>query len=181
MNKSLNAPKMESTETHWQRSVPLNGAVDNLPLTDTVICCTSIPDEKRVCPPQTTRFILSLRIEATAKLHEYQTEIAAYAKQMGAIHRYDLTLDVTHLIVGTYDTPKYRYVAKERPDVTPMTIEWIEAMRELWMNDQEINMEALEKEHKLPTFTSLRFSMTGCDDRGSYHLYRVGRTLMIDG
>ena len=94
--------------------------------------------------------------------------LASYAKEMGAIHRYDLTLDVTHLIVGEYDTPKYRYVAKERLDVRPMTIEWIEAVRELWIHDQEIDVEALEREHTLPTFTSLRFSMTGCDDRKSF-------------
>lgn len=87
---------------------------------------------------------------------------------MGAIHRYDLTLDVTHLIVGEYDTPKYRYVAKERQDVRPMTIKWIEAVRELWIHDQEIDVEALEREYTLPTFTSLRFSMTGCDDRKSF-------------
>jgi len=84
---------------------------------------------------------------------------------MGAVHRYDLTFDVTHLIVGAYDTPKYRYVAQQRLDVRPMTIGWIEAMRELWMNDQEIDLEALEKEHTLPTLHSLKFSMTGCDDR----------------
>jgi DNA replication regulator DPB11 len=84
---------------------------------------------------------------------------------MGAVHRYDLTLDVTHLIVGAYDTPKYRYVAKERPDVRPMTVEWIEAVRELWINDQEIDMALLEREHALPVFYSLKFSMTGCDDR----------------
>lgn len=84
---------------------------------------------------------------------------------MGASHRLDLTPDVTHLIVGSYDTPKYRYVAKERPDVRPMTVRWIEAIRELWMSAQDIDLEALEKEHTLPTFASLKFSMTGCDDR----------------
>lgn len=87
---------------------------------------------------------------------------------MGAIHRYDLTLDVTHLIVGKYDTPKYRYVAKERPDIRPMTIEWIEAVRELWMEDKYIDTEALERQHTLPVFHSLKFSMTGCDDRTKY-------------
>jgi DNA replication regulator DPB11 len=94
-----------------------------------------------------------------------QTELATYAEQMGAVHRYDLTLDVTHLIVGAYDTPKYRYVAKERPDVRPMTVEWIEAVRDLWINDLEIDMASLEREHALPVFQSLKFSMTGCDDR----------------
>jgi DNA replication regulator DPB11 len=84
---------------------------------------------------------------------------------MGAVHRYDLTTDVTHLIVGDYKTPKYRYVARERPDVRPMVTKWIEAIRELWINDKEIDMELLEREHTLPTFHSLKFSMTGCDDR----------------
>lgn len=84
---------------------------------------------------------------------------------MGGIHRYDLTLDVTHLIVASYDTDKYRYVARERPDVQPMTIQWIEAIRELWMNDKEIDFMALETEYRLPIFHNLKFSMTGCDDR----------------
>jgi len=84
---------------------------------------------------------------------------------MGAVHRYDLTLDTTHLIVGEYNTPKYRYVAKERPDVRPMSMEWIDALRELWIADQEIDVVTLEKEHLLPVFHSLKFSMTGCDDR----------------
>lgn len=84
---------------------------------------------------------------------------------MGATHRYDLTLDVTHLIVADYNTPKYRYVARERPDVQPMTIEWIDAVRELWINDQEIDFILLETEHRLPTFHTLKFSMTGCEDR----------------
>lgn len=84
---------------------------------------------------------------------------------MGATTRADLTGDATHLIVGDLNTPKYQYVAKERPDVQPMTMEWIEAVRELWINDQPIDFEALEKRHKLPTLAWLRFSMTGCEDR----------------
>ena len=84
---------------------------------------------------------------------------------MGAIHRFDLTLDVTHLIVGRHETEKYRYVAKERPDVRPMSPAWIAAIRELWIGDQEIDTTKLECEHTLPTLFSLRFSMTGCDDR----------------
>ncbi|CZR57313.1 related to S-M checkpoint control protein Rad4p [Phialocephala subalpina] len=122
------------------KRIPLNESADlSAPLRGCVICCTSVPDEKR-------------------------TEIAKYAEQMGATHRYDLTLDVTHLIVADYNTPKYRYVARERPDVQPMTIEWIDAVRELWINDQEIDFISLETEHRLPTFHTLKFSMTGCDD-----------------
>jgi DNA replication regulator DPB11 len=85
--------------------------------------------------------------------------------QMGAIHRYDLTPEATHLIVGDRNTLKYRYVAKERPDVRPMTAEWIEAVRNLWMNDRDIDMETLERQFTLPIFHSLKFSMTGCDNR----------------
>jgi DNA replication regulator DPB11 len=97
---------------------------------------------------------------------------------MGAVHRYDLTLDVTHLIVGDYNTPKYRYVARERPDVRPMTAEWIEAIRQLWINDQEIDMEFLERAHTLPTFHSLKFSMTGCDDRKYMNSPELGALLI---
>lgn len=92
---------------------------------------------------------------------------------MGAIHRYDLTLDVTHLIIADYKTDKYRYVARERQDVQPMTVQWIEAVRELWMNDKEIDFTALETEHRLPTFHSLKFSMTGCDDRKLLRCYKM--------
>ncbi|KAH8801594.1 BRCT domain-containing protein [Xylogone sp. PMI_703] len=117
-----------------------SGAFDpSSPLKGLIICCTSVPDEKRV-------------------------EITSMAAQMGAVHRFDLTGDVTHLIVGHYDTPKYRFVAKNRPDVTPMKIDWIEAIRELWIADKEIDIEALERKYTLPTLHSLRFSMTGCDD-----------------
>ncbi|KAH8672514.1 BRCT domain-containing protein [Tricladium varicosporioides] len=123
-----------------RKSIPLNESSDGTaPLAGCIICCTSVPDEKR-------------------------TQLAEYAQQMGAIHRYDLTLDVTHLVVGDYNTPKYRYVAKERPDVKPMTTDWVEAARELWINDKAIDLEALEKEHTLPVLRGLKFSMTGCDN-----------------
>ena len=84
---------------------------------------------------------------------------------MGARHSYDLTPEVTHLIIGATDSQKYQFVAKQRNDVQPMTIEWIEAIRELWMNDQEIDLEGLEKTYVRPVFLGLKFSMTGCEDR----------------
>ena len=73
---------------------------------------------------------------------------------MGGIHKYDLTPDVTHLIVGEYDTPKYRHVAKERPDIVPMTSGWIYEAREMWMADQEFDFATLEAQWKLKTFES---------------------------
>lgn len=84
---------------------------------------------------------------------------------MGAKHVYDLTSDVTHLIVGEYDTPKYRYVAKERPDVLVIDTQWVDAVRDLWIADQKIDLDALEKLHTLPTFASLKISVTGFEDR----------------
>ena len=80
---------------------------------------------------------------------------------MGGIHKYDLTPDVTHLIVGEYDTPKYRHVAKERPDIMPMSAGWIDDARNMWMADQEFDFAALEAKWKLKTFES------GCGDPDS--------------
>ncbi len=73
---------------------------------------------------------------------------------MGGIHKLDLTLNTTHLIVGDYDTPKYRHVAKERPDIMPMAAGWVEDARNMWMADQEFDFAALEAKWKLKTFES---------------------------
>ena len=84
---------------------------------------------------------------------------------MGAIHKLDLTSDVTHLIVGDTDTPKYKYVAKERPDVKCLLPEWIEAVRQPWLEGGETDVETLEVQYKLPTFFGLRVCVTGFVDR----------------
>lgn len=69
--------------------------------------------------------------------------------ELGGVHKYDLTPDVTHLVVGDYDTPKYRHVARERTDIKAMDAAWITAVNELWKNDDEIDFVALEKKHQL--------------------------------
>lgn len=89
------------------------------------------------------------------------------ASQMGAVHKLDLTSDVTHLIVGDTDTPKYKYVAKERPDVKCLLPEWVEAVRQSWMEGDDPDVEALELVHRLPTFAGLKVCVTGFDDRTS--------------
>lgn len=71
---------------------------------------------------------------------------------MGGTHKYDLTPDVTHLIVGDYNTAKYRHVAKERPDIKPMAAGWVHAVRKLWVEDREIDFAALEDSWTLKTF-----------------------------
>ena len=110
------------------------------PLRGVVLCCTSIPPEQR-------------------------SELASHAEQMGAAHKLDLTSDVTHLIVGDSDTPKYKYVAKERPDVMVLTPSWIDNVRQLWMAGEQIDIAALEEEHRRPALAGLRVCLTGFDDR----------------
>lgn len=83
---------------------------------------------------------------------------------MGAVHKFDLTSDVTHLIVGDHDTPKYKFVAKERSDVKVMLPSWIAAVRASWLEGGVTDVEAAELQHKLPTFHGLRICVTGFDD-----------------
>ncbi|KAI0873303.1 hypothetical protein GGS24DRAFT_399090 [Hypoxylon argillaceum] len=97
------------------------------PFRGLVLCCTNIEADQR-------------------------TEIAQRTADMGGIHKYDLTPDVTHLIVGDYNTAKYRHVAKERPDIKPMGAGWVEAVQRLWVEDHEIDFAALENSWKLQTF-----------------------------
>ena len=87
---------------------------------------------------------------------------------MGAVNMLDLTSDVTHLIVGDTDTPKYKYVAKERPDVKCLLPEWVEAVRQSWLEGDDVDIEALEEQYKLPTFAGLRVCVTGFEDRMSF-------------
>lgn len=84
---------------------------------------------------------------------------------MGATIKLDLTSDVTHLIVGSINSAKYRYVAKSREDVKVLTPEWLEALRVIWMEGGDVDVAALEKEYRLPTFYGLKICLTGFDDR----------------
>lgn len=83
---------------------------------------------------------------------------------MGATHKYDLTSDVTHLLVGEVNTPKYKFVARERPDVTVLRPEWVQAVRESWMQGGDTNIRALEERYKLPVFEGLSICITGFED-----------------
>ncbi|KAL5598714.1 uncharacterized protein BROUX77_006548 [Berkeleyomyces rouxiae] len=101
----------------------VNESDSTSPLTGVTICCTSLP----VCERET---------------------IALAVKQLGGEHIYDLTPDVTHLLVGKYDTPKYRHVARARPDVKAMDPAWINAVRDAWRADQ-FDFPTLEKQYQL--------------------------------
>lgn len=87
---------------------------------------------------------------------------------MGASHRFDLTLDVTHLIVGEIKTPKYNFVARERPDVTVLLPEWVEALRQSWMQGDDTDIRALEEQWRVPTFTGLSICVSGFEDSESH-------------
>ncbi|KAL7809394.1 BRCT domain-containing protein [Trichoderma aethiopicum] len=100
------------------------GIDPSVPFQGVIVCCTSIPPDQR-------------------------TDIAQKVAELGGVHKYDLTPDVTHLVVGDYDTPKYRHVARERTDIKAMDAAWITAVNELWKNDDEIDFVALEKKHQL--------------------------------
>jgi DNA replication regulator DPB11 len=97
-----------------------------------------------------------------------QAQLAAIGAQMGATIKLDLTSDVTHLVVGSTESAKYRYVAKSREDVKVLSPTWLEALREVWMDgDDNMDMAALETEHRLPTFFGHKICLTGFDDRKS--------------
>ncbi|KAK5994428.1 S-M checkpoint control rad4-like protein [Cladobotryum mycophilum] len=108
------------------------------PFKGVIICCTSIPPEQRVHMPL---LLLSS--------YPPPTDIAQKVVELGGIHKYDLTPDVTHLIVGDYDTPKYRHVARERPDIKAMDAGWVDAVNEVWKNDDPIDYLVLEKHYQL--------------------------------
>ncbi|KAL6859492.1 BRCT domain-containing protein [Trichoderma novae-zelandiae] len=101
-----------------------SGFDPSVPFQGVIVCCTSIPPDQR-------------------------TDIAQKVAELGGVHKYDLTPDVTHLVVGDYDTPKYRHVARERTDIKAMDAAWITAVNELWKNDDEVDLVALEKSHQL--------------------------------
>jgi len=130
-----------------------------LPLSNVVLCSTSLPQDVRVGPT------LSTKPNADAHLLLEQIRLADTAQQMGATHKLDLTGEVTHLIVGDLDTPKYKYVAKERPDIVVLDPAWIDAVREVWMDGGDVDVEGLEKAHRYPTFAGLKICITGIPDQ----------------
>jgi DNA replication regulator DPB11 len=83
---------------------------------------------------------------------------------MGAEHSYDLTSTVTHLIVGEINTPKYKFVARERSDVVVLRPEWVDAVRQSWIKGGDTDIHSLEEHYKFPTFAGLSISITGFED-----------------
>lgn len=91
---------------------------------------------------------------------------------MGASIKLDLTSDVTHLIVGNMNSAKYRYVAKAREDVKVLHPDWLEALRTVWMEGEDVDVAVLEQQYRLPTFYGLKICLTGFDNRTSSSVVR---------
>jgi DNA replication regulator DPB11 len=115
-----------------------------------------------------------------------QTDIENKTRDLGGVHKYDLTPDATHLVVGSHDTQKYRHVARSRPDIKAMDAGWIETVTDLWRRDAHIDLPALEKGWQLRPLEaggtpgsgldglkakrkSLLVCLTGFDDRACLH------------
>ncbi|KAG5440203.1 hypothetical protein PCANB_001772 [Pneumocystis canis] len=101
------------------------------PLSGIVVCCTSI-------------------------LSETRTDLALKASKLGAIYVQDLTSQVTHLIAGKLDTPKYK-VCYYEVDIKIMHIDWIFDIYKQWLDGYDIDL--LEK-YSLPPFYNLLICIT---------------------
>lgn len=71
---------------------------------------------------------------------------------------------MTHLLVGSVDSEKYRHVAKRRPDIHVLQPEWLFAVRDAWIQGDEFDLDALTEQYRLPTFYSLKICVTGFVD-----------------
>ncbi|KAK4903824.1 hypothetical protein LTR28_001089, partial [Elasticomyces elasticus] len=92
---------------------------------------------------------------------DVQSRLTDAAAQMGASYNLDLTTNSTHLLVGNIDTPKYKFVAKERPDMKVLKPEWVEAVRSVWVAGDDVDVAALEEQYKMPTFAGVKICLTG--------------------
>ena len=125
----------------------ISDAGDNAPLQGVILCSTAISSESR-------------------------NELASIAAQMGAQHRLDLTGDVTHLIVGKIATPKYRYVAKARPDIKVLHPEFLQEVRQGWMAGGDVDVAEAERKHAVGAFHGIKISVTGITDQDERTLFQ---------
>jgi hypothetical protein len=98
---------------------------------------------------------------------------------MGARHVLDLTSEATHLICGASGSPKYRYVAKMRPDIKVMSTKWVEAMYTQWIAGEDIDPRTFERDYRFPILYGIRLSVTGIVD-GVDTFFDCGWSTRID-
>jgi DNA replication regulator DPB11 len=111
------------------------------PLAGAIVCCTSLDISER------------------DQIHEQATTLGATKCT------FDLTMDVTHLVVGATTSPKYKFVARNSPDVHVVLPDFIKAMRLAWMAGEEVDLDKLHNDYKAPALLGLRISLTGFTDR----------------
>ncbi|EPX74682.1 BRCT domain-containing protein Rad4 [Schizosaccharomyces octosporus yFS286] len=108
------------------------------PLKGFVICCTNIELNKR-------------------------TEISTKAIKLGATYKSDLTKDVTHLVAGDFDTPKYKFAAKSRPDMKIVSHEWIPRLYDRWVEGEDLESDLLISKFTLPALFKCRVCLTNIE------------------
>ncbi|EPY50801.1 BRCT domain-containing protein Rad4 [Schizosaccharomyces cryophilus OY26] len=115
------------------------------PLKGFVICCTNIELNKR-------------------------TEISTKAIKLGASYKSDLTKDVTHLIAGDFDTPKYKFAAKSRPDMKIVSQEWIPRLYDRWVEGEDLESDLLISKFTLPALFKCRVCLTNIEQPERFQL-----------
>lgn len=141
----------------------ISGPGKEQPLSGVILCCTSILPELRVRLPYANPTVLDMYADFLF-VFNLKAQLAATATEMGALHKFDLTSEVTHLIVGETNTPKYKYVAKERSDVKVLRAGWVEAVRSSWLQGGDTDLQALEEQYRFPTLGGLSICLTGFED-----------------
>lgn len=104
--------------------------MDQLPFKGMVFCCTSIQADLR-------------------------SVIVSNVEAMGGAHRTDLMSDVTYLIVGNRETPKYEFAVKHRPDMTFLRPGFIPELGERWKSGEDFDVAEEMVKGKLGIFEDL--------------------------
>jgi len=68
---------------------------------------------------------------------------------MGAIFKADLRSDVTHLVVGNVNTPKYQYAAQNRLDLKIMDVNWVKDAFNKWIQGEDVNLDKVHLKTQL--------------------------------
>jgi DNA replication regulator DPB11 len=116
------------------------GVQSGHPLAGVFICCTALDPDSR-------------------------DQVHRIAQDLGAEWSLDLTVRATLLVIGTTNSPKYNWVAKERPDMKVVFPEFMLAVRDIWIKGEEANVAELEEMYRVPALYGQKICITGFRDR----------------
>lgn len=128
--------QLPSIPTTATRTDPSYTAPAQAPLAGIILCCSGLPTEER------------------DRIHKV-------SREMGASCTFDLTIENTHLVIGQLNTPKYRYVAKERPDIKVVLPSFIDEIRKVWIAGGNIIVQDVEESERAPALHGLSICLTG--------------------